>query len=208
VAHDHHRGPDDTAAEQVAALQHLYAGLVRDVYVFFRPNSLVHERVERLTERIDDLDAFFGEHVDDLLVDHFYALEQLIELATFQRVVDGPLKVVEHRKQLLNDTLCGPRGQVNPLARDTLAIVVELRLQAKRRVEVLRSLGPGLLELRLKLVASERELRPEVCFQLRVDGAGSGRGTPVGSLRRAPFPRTAPRGHAPSGALMCPVGHD
>ena len=54
--------------------------------------------------------------------------------------VERALEVVEHRQQLVHEPLRGARGQLALLARRALAVVVELRLEALERVEVLVAL--------------------------------------------------------------------
>ena len=51
--------------------------------------------------------------------------------------LERALEVVDHRQQLLDEPLRGARDQICLVARDPLAVVVELGLQPLERVEVL-----------------------------------------------------------------------
>src|SRR5262249_10255014 len=61
-------------------------------------------------------------------------------------VRDRALEVVEHRHELLDQPLVGARGQLLLVARNPLAVVVELGLQPLQRVEILVALLRGVGE--------------------------------------------------------------
>ena len=92
-----------------------------------------------------------GEQVGERAVDEPDAVLEL-RLAVLDRRLERPLEVVEHRQQLLDEPLGGARDELLLLARDPLAVVVELGLQPLERVEVLVALARHLGEL----VALER----------------------------------------------------
>jgi hypothetical protein len=57
------------------------------------------------------------------------------------------LEVVEHRQQLLDQPLRGARDQIALIARDPLAVVLELGLETLERVEILVALLANPVEL-------------------------------------------------------------
>ena len=81
---------------------------------------------------------------------------------------ERPLEVVEHGQQLLHEPLVGPRDQALLVARDPLAVVLELGRDPLEVVQVLVALG---LERRHLLL--ERELTGVACLGHEVFASSS-----------------------------------
>src|SRR4051812_1238649 len=76
-----------------------------------------------------------------------------LSLLVGSRELERTLEVVEHRYELLHQPLVGARGQLLLVARNPLAVVVELGLQPLQRVEVVVALlrhGRQLVRLLLR----------------------------------------------------------
>ncbi len=120
---------------------------------------------------------------------------------------ERPLQVVERGQHFRDDALPGPLDGVFLLARYALAVVVELRLQPLRGLQVPSGLFARGLELTLQLIASELELSAEVLCKRGVGRSGRARGSPEGGLRGVLFARTATGGATPGRVLVSPRSH-
>ncbi len=134
--------------------------------------------IERLALWLDTFHAFLGEHVEHLLEHHAYPVRQVARLAGFLSMGDRALEVVESREHLHDDALSGPLDRVFLFASHALAVVVELRLQSLRGLEVTVGLLACRFQFGLKLVAPELELGPQVLFECGVGRIGRGRWNP------------------------------
>jgi hypothetical protein len=89
----------------------------------------VHRRVERLALRLDALEPFGSQRVQQLRVDELDPLEEPILVHVFAGVEQGELEVVEHLEQPAHHRLRGHLDRGGLLAQHALAVVVELGLQ-------------------------------------------------------------------------------
>ena len=116
---------------------------------------LVHMRVEHLAGlRLDLLEAAPAQQVGQLHVDTAHALGHLGLLVVLRRV-HRPLEVVEHGQELGHDRLGRPLHLSLGVARDALAVVVEVGRDAAQVVQVLLRPAPRLVQLRLDLDSLE-----------------------------------------------------
>ena len=102
-------------------------------------------RIE-LPVRLDLLEPLVPERVAKLPVHELDAFLEL-RLLVLGRRDERTLEIVEHRQQLLDEPLCRLLGPLALQAGLTLAVVVELRLQALETVEVLVALARHRFEL-------------------------------------------------------------
>ena len=121
-----------------------------------REERLVHVRVERAAVVGRDLlHALRGEHARERVLRHADALEHLrllVVLCGFERA----LEVVEHRQELRGKPLACAGVQLCLLARDALAVVVEVRRDPAQVVHHLLVLALGVLEPREQLLGARR----------------------------------------------------
>src|SRR5688572_25684302 len=106
-------------------------------------------RVER-TLGFDLRQPFLRERAPERLLDELHPLDELRLLVPF-RSLERPLEVVEDREQLANEPVVRVRDEPLLLTRGALAVVLEVRLDTLREVEVLvpsrLRLGEALLEV-------------------------------------------------------------
>src|SRR5690242_12988344 len=150
-AHRYARRPEHLAVDAVALLEHLEdlalgAGLGQ--------HRLVQVRVELLAGRREALDARVGERARELLVDEPDTLDELV-LSPFHRD-ERALQVVDDRKEVRGERSPPTSLRLRGLTRDTLAVVLEVRLgpPSQREVLVPLVLEPGheLTQLALELL--------------------------------------------------------
>jgi len=155
---------------------------------------------------------FTGLHLDEaLLREHagegaVHEPDALLELGLLVlcRRLERPLEVVEHGKELLHELLRGTTHELVALAGGALAEVVELGLQALKRVEVIVALPRDARQL----VAGIRVHLDRVGLRrIRLDGVAPDR-----VVGRVHGPRAGDRnpGGAPVVGLLlaAPSGHD
>ena len=85
---------------------------------------------------------FLAERASERLLDELHAVDEL-RLLVALRSLERPLEVVEDREQLADEPLVRVRDESLLLTRRPLAVVLEVRLDALREVEVLVPLGRG-----------------------------------------------------------------
>ena len=102
-------------------------------------------RVERAV-RLDLDEALLRERVRERAVHETHPLLELCLLMLGGRL-ERALEVVQHRQELLHEPLGRTRDEVRLVARDALAVVLELGLQTLERVEILVALPRQLLDL-------------------------------------------------------------
>ena len=99
----------------------------------------------------DLLHALGGEHAGERVLRHADALEHL-RLLVVLGGIERALEVVEHRQELGGEPLARAGVQLCLLARDALAVVVEVRRDPAQVVHHLLVLALGVLEPREQLV--------------------------------------------------------
>src|SRR5439155_12690257 len=138
------RGPHDLVAEPVAALDDLEHGTGLGLVVRLRQHRLVDVRIERAV-RSDFDEALLLERLPKRPLDQSDTVDEsrlLVALGCLER----PLEVVEHRQELSYEPLVCVRDQTLLVARRTLAVVLEVGLDALSEGEVLVALGGHALE--------------------------------------------------------------
>src|SRR5713101_6122995 len=140
ASHFDHGGAEDPALPPVAGAHDFrYFGLAGAVAGFVR-NRVMHGRIEWTVQRVDSLKTLAFQRVEESgpdLLDLFSAA-----------VGDGQISGVEHRQQLLDQTLGGPLEVFGLLAKHALLVVLEVGLQPPERVEIVVALlgDAGLLQ--------------------------------------------------------------
>ena len=156
LRHDHARGAQHDVADPIAALHDLRDVPRLDALRRLGQQRLVDVRVERPVGG-DLLDALRGEHAGERILRHANAFENLGVLMVLGGV-ECALEVVEHGQELCDDTLAGAGEQLHLLARDALAVVVEVGRDAAQVVHRLLVLALRVLEPSQKLVGIARGL--------------------------------------------------
>jgi hypothetical protein len=105
----------------------------------------VHVRVE-LAVGCDEGEPLMLEELLELTVDEPHALLEL-RLLVLLGGLERPLEVIQNGQELLDDPLAGPRDQRFLVALGPLAIVLEVGLEALKRVDQLLVLVPKSLQL-------------------------------------------------------------
>ena len=154
--HHHPRGAQDDVAHAVAALDDLDHVPGLDALRGLREERLVDVRVERPVGR-DLLHALGGEHAGEGVLRHADALEHL-RLLVVLGGIERALEVVEHGQELGDEPLARAGVQLCLLARDPLAVVVEVRRDPAQVVDHLLVLALGVLEPREQLVGVRARL--------------------------------------------------
>ena len=122
--HDHPGRPQHLVAEPVALLQHLQHGALLGPLAGLREQRLVDVRVEGALG-LDLREPVPLDEAEQRAVDEPDALLEL-RLLVLGGSLERPLQVVEHRQQLVQEPLVRAAGQLDLLARDALAVVVEV----------------------------------------------------------------------------------
>src|SRR5262249_50201371 len=152
---------------------------------FLLHDRLVDVRVERLALGLDARHARLLEHAEQLGVHELDALAHVLDVVGADRigVLQRQLERVEHRQQLLDQALGGAVDERRLLLDHALAVVLELRLHAPERVEVL-------VPLRLELGQARQvgfELRSRRLLLGDRSFVGVARWQVVARHRHAPF---------------------
>ena len=132
------RRPDHAVAEAVALLQHLEHGAFLRVRRL-REERLVDVRVEAAV-RLDLRETLARQSIAQGPLHQTNALFELRLLVLF-RGRERALEIVEHGQELLDEPLVGARDQALLIARDPLAVVLELGRDPLEVVQVLVTLG-------------------------------------------------------------------
>src|SRR5215207_2199650 len=149
--HDASR-PEYPVTESVSLLEHLDDGTLFRLGRL-RQQRLVDVRVE-LPVSLDLVETFSLERRAKLARDERNALGELRLLMLLARL-ERTLEVVQYGEQLLHQPLVCARGQAFLVARDTLAVVVEVR---RHPLQVVDGLVPFGLEERHALIESRVSL--------------------------------------------------
>src|ERR1700684_3581559 len=151
--YDHARGADDALAETVAGLVDLDDRSARGAAfgrLWHGRDRLVQRRIERLAARRERLDTDSRERAGQLGEHEPHAAEQrgLVGLAGRDGDLDDrAFEVVDRRQKLLRELGDTALLRERRLARDALAVVLEVSLRALREREVLVALGRERAEL-------------------------------------------------------------
>ena len=94
-------------------------------------HGLAQLRVELLVLDLDLRDALLAQRLGELLRDELHAGTQRLDVVALLHCRHGPLHVVTHGKHCQQDVAPARLDQLHLLADRTLAVVVELGLQAQ-----------------------------------------------------------------------------
>src|SRR5581483_4725446 len=145
---DAHPGrPDHPAAQGVSLTEHVGDDWL-SVARARAHQRLVQLRIERLAlRRLDALEPFPAQRVDELRVHELDAVQELVEVRLLLGRHERELELVQDLEQPAHEGLRGHLDRLGLLAQHPLAVVLELRLQAHQVVSVLGGLLANRLEL-------------------------------------------------------------
>src|SRR6185436_140211 len=142
---DHPSGTNDAVTDAVAALNHLEHRAGLGIRARLRQERLVHVRVERPV-RLDLDEPLLRERAAKGLLDESYAVQEL-RLLVLLAGLERALEAVEDRQQLAHEPLVRVGDEPLLVADSPLAVVLEVRLDALSKPEVLVALGDDLRDV-------------------------------------------------------------
>ena len=122
-------------------------------------DRFVFPGIERLTNRLDPLDAFRLERRAHLSLDQENPLGPIGRFQVIRNVLNGSLEIVERRELTDNGVGSGPPGLVASLLLDPPLVVDKIGLRALRKVQIGTRAPLRLLELSLEIGNISRPTR-------------------------------------------------
>ena len=144
LCHFHHRRPQKTVAEHVAAAEFFDDLSVVPVFGRLVRHRLVIVRIELGAECLDWFHATAPQDVLQLAVDELHALAIGLRPFGARLSAQRALEVIDERQQFVNDVERGRLLERLPLALGALAEVVELRGLTQKQVSVFVALLFGI----------------------------------------------------------------